>query len=196
MIDAPAPGRPAAAVVKPPKTEEFRVAERVNIDPKGIRRTVDLYREEPAGLRMARGSDHHDFGYLESLLLPCMGLRVNVFHRRPDSRYDFERYIDVADITRSESPDGPVWRTRDLYLDVVVAGGVVRVEDADELTAAVAAGLVTAGDAASAIDRAWVAVRGIASHGGDVDAWLAAEGVDAGWLDPATVDLVPEGAWT
>ncbi|WP_448851222.1 DUF402 domain-containing protein [Corynebacterium sp. 335C] len=195
MIDAIAPERPAADVVKPPKTEEFRLREGVNVDPKGIIRPVDSYREDAAGLRMARGSDHRDFGYLESLLLPAMGLRVNVFHRRPGSSYDFERYIDVADVERADGPGGPVWRTRDLYLDVVVAGGAVRVEDADELTAAVAAGLVSPADAASAIDRAWTAVRGIAAHGGDVDAWLAAEGVDAAWLDPASVTLVDEGAW-
>lgn len=184
--------------VKPPKLEVFDPASGVNIDPKGYLRAVDQFREGPHGLFMARGSDHPNFGYLESWLLPAPGLRINIFHRRPGSDYDFDVYIDVADIVRETGGgndcDAPaVWFTRDLYLDVVVADGSVRVEDSDELTEAVAEGIITPQDAANAIDRAWRAVAGIASHGGRTDAWLESLGIPLNWLD--SVELVEEGAW-
>lgn len=183
--------------VKPPKLEVFDPATGVNIDPKGYVRHVDHYREAPHGLYMARGSDHPNFGYLESWLLPALGLRVNIFHRRADSEYDFDVYIDVADIVRESSGsdcDCPsVWFTRDLYLDVLVSGGSVRVEDADELTEAVAAEVISPTDAALAIDRAWRAVAGIASHHGDVQAWLTTIDIPLEWRD--SVDLIDEDAW-
>lgn len=183
--------------VKPPKLEVFDPASGVNIDPKGYLRLVDQFSEAPHGLFMARGSDHPNFGYLESWLLPALGLRVNIFHRRAGSEYDFDVYIDVADIVRESSGsdcDTPsVWFTRDLYLDVVVARGTVRVEDADELTDAVAAGVISSTDATHAIDRAWRAVAGIASHGGDVRGWLASIDIPLQWLD--SVELVDENAW-
>lgn len=183
-----------ATAAKPPKRELFDVAAGVNIDPKGYRRPVDRYRETPAGLYLARGSDHRDFHYLESWLLPGPGLRVSRFHRRPGSSYDFDLYLDVADIAPPADPGGP-WRSRDLYLDVVVAGGRVRLEDAGELTAAVAAGILGPAEAAAAIDRGWRAVAGIAAHGGDALAWLAGAGLELDFADPGQIRPVAEGAW-
>ncbi|MBV7295039.1 DUF402 domain-containing protein [Corynebacterium sp. TAE3-ERU12] len=182
------------APVKAPKYERFAIAAGVNSDPKGFLREVDTYREHPFGLYLARGADHPDFGYLQSWLLPDLGLRVSIFHRRPTSSYDFDFYLDIADIDRPSS-DGGSWSTTDLYLDVVVAGTQVRVEDADELTAAVECGLVSAERAASAIDRAWTAAVGITAQHGDVDAWLASQGCPVSWAQPDSVTLVAQGAW-
>lgn len=176
-----------------PKLETFDVPASANVDPKGFVREVDSFTVHPHGLYMRRGADHPEFGYLESWLLPALGLRVNVFHFRPGVTPSSRRYIDVVEIGgdrrdgwdvgvgKRTDPPTDVWRTRDLYLDILELGGRVRVEDSDELTAALAAGMVTAEQAAWAIDRAMDAVAGIAAHDGDVDAWLAATGHPVTW---------------
>ncbi|WP_295625052.1 DUF402 domain-containing protein [uncultured Corynebacterium sp.] len=186
-----------------PKLETFDVDARANVDPKGFVRAVDAFEIHPHGLYMRRGSDHPKFGYLESWLLPSLGLRANIFHFRPGADVHSHRYLDVAAIGRASaegSPDGAtgesraetghdVWTTRDLYLDVLELDGRTHVEDADELTAAVAAGLVSPDDAAWAIDRAFDALAGITAHHGDVDAWLAARGCPVTWADD--VEIAP-----
>lgn len=206
-----------------PKLETFDVPASANVDPKGFVREVDSFTVHPHGLYMRRGADHPAFGYLESWLLPALGLRVNVFHFRPGATPHSHRYIDVVEVggdrrgdgardvgKRGGTPEGmgggaptaatrtapmtepgdlpvDVWRTRDLYLDILELDGRVRVEDADELTAALAAGMVSAEQAAWAIDRALDAVAGIAAHGGDVDAWLAAAGHPVTWAPDVTM---------
>ena len=158
-----------------PKLETFDVPASANVDPKGFVREVDSFTVHPHGLYMRRGADHPEFGYLESWLLPALGLRVNVFHFRPGATPNSHRYIDVVEVggdrrgdgardvgKRGGTPEGmgggaptaatrtapmtepgdlpvDVWRTRDLYLDILELDGRVRVEDADELTAALAA---------------------------------------------------------
>lgn len=169
-----------------PKLETFDVAARANVDPKGFVRAVDSFTVHPHGLYMRRGADHPRFGYLESWLLPALGLRVNVFHFRPGVEPNSRRYLDVAEIRPG---DGGLWRTRDLYLDILSLGGDVRVDDSDELTAAVAAGLVAPEEAAWAMDRAFEALSGICAHGGDVDAWLGAVGHPVTWA--GDVELAP-----
>src|ERR1051325_9910543 len=67
-----------------PKVELFDPAERANIDPKGIRREVDEYREEPFGLYLARPTPGRaQFHYLESWLVPGLGLRFPGFWFSP-----------------------------------------------------------------------------------------------------------------
>ncbi|MFC3848700.1 DUF402 domain-containing protein [Corynebacterium hansenii] len=171
-----------------PKLETFDLGARANVDPKGFVRDVDVFEVHPHGLYMARGADHPQFGYLESWLLPSQGLRANIFHFRPGAEATSRRYLDVADVTRETGADGSeVWRTRDLYLDVVALDGAVRVDDADELAAALAAGIVDADAGARAIDRAFDALAGITAHGGDPDAWLAAAGCPVTWAERVTL---------
>ncbi|MFD8880015.1 DUF402 domain-containing protein [Corynebacterium xerosis] len=196
-----------------PKLETFDVSAAANVDPKGFVRGVDVFETHPHGLYMGRGADHPQFGYLESWLLPDLGLRANIFHFRPGVAATSHRYLDVAEVTREpgsdavngafatsdarDASDAPiardagtdVWRTRDLYLDLVVLDEEVRVDDADELTAAVAAGLIDAEAGAWAIDRAFAALAGITAHGRDVDAWLASVGCPVTWADD--VSLAP-----
>lgn len=170
-----------------PKLETFDVAASANVDPKGFVRDVDVFQVHPFGLYMARGADHPRFGYLESWLLPSVGLRANIFHFRPGVAADSDRYLDVAEVTPG-APDEPgVWRTRDLYLDLLVRDGRTRVDDADELAAAIAAGVVDAGAGAWAIDRALDALAGITAHGGDADAWLASVGCPVTWAGDVTL---------
>lgn len=180
-----------------PKLETFAITSAANVDPKGFVRAVDAFAVHPHGLYMRRGSDHPQFGYLESWLLPSLGLRANIFHFRPGVTPTSHRYLDVAQVTRGIGADrdaDATWRTRDLYLDVVVLDGAVRVDDADELTAAVAAGAISAADAAWAIDRAFAALAGITEHDGNADAWLASAGCPVSWanhVDMAPVDGPP-----
>lgn len=156
------------------------------MDPKGFLRAVDTYRVTDFGLYMGRGADHPQFGYLESWLLPSLGIRANIFHFRDgvDKKQDF--YFDVADI----SVDGDVWTTRDLYVDLVsITGEPIDVLDIDELSAATSAGFITAEEAERAIDATLNAVEGITRNGDDAMEWLKAQGIELTWADK--VELSP-----
>lgn len=170
----------------PVKQETFNTTDNINVDPKGFQREVDTYRVTDFGLYMARGANHPRFGYLESWLLPELGLRANIFHFREgvDVHQDF--YIDVADI----DVDGDVWTTRDLYVDLVsTSGEPVDVLDIDELAAATSNGLISAEEAERAMERTLTAVEGITRYGDDVMSWLRTLGMDLTWAE--NVELVP-----
>ncbi|MCS5478869.1 DUF402 domain-containing protein [Corynebacterium sp. YIM 101645] len=175
-----------AADLHPVKQETFNTTDRINIDPKGHPRQVDTFRVTDFGLYMARGANHPRFGYLESWLLPELGLRANIFHFREgvDERQDF--YFDVADIRVADD----VWSTRDLYVDLVsVTGEPIDVQDIDELAAATSAGLITAADAERAIDTTLTAVEGITRHHDDAMEWLRTLGIQLTWAD--SVEMIP-----
>ncbi|WP_445440157.1 DUF402 domain-containing protein [Corynebacterium argentoratense] len=175
--------------IHPVKQETFAVDRDINIDPKGFKRAVDTYRITDFGLYMARGANHPNFGYLESWLLPQLGLRANRFHYRDTaecSREDF--YFDVADISR----DGNTWTTRDLYVDLIShVGSPIDVDDIDELAAATSEKLITAEEAERAIETTLAAVDGITRHNDDPMAWLRSQGIDLCWAE--SVELTPVG---
>lgn len=174
------------ADLHPIKEETFDTTDRVNVDPKGYLREVDTYRVTDFGLYMARGANHPKFGYLESWLLPQLGLRANIFHFREGVNQRQDYYFDVADI----NVDGSVWSTRDLYVDLIsVTGEPIDVQDIDELAAATSAGLITAEDAERAIDTTLTAVEGITRHQDDPMKWLRTLGIELTWAD--SVELVP-----
>jgi len=162
----------------PPKVETFDLAAHTNTDPKGVLRAVDVYQVRPWGLYLARPADHHQFHYIESWLLPALGLRATIFHSTPAHERDQDRYVDVGEYTR----DGDVWRGTDHYLDLVVrTGRDTRMLDTDELLAACTAGLLDGGTGELAVRRAMTAVDGIATHGHDLDAWLRSQGMPVTW---------------
>lgn len=170
----------------PVKKETFNTTEHVNVDPKGYLREVDTYKITDFGLYMARGANHPKFGYLESWLLPQLGLRANIFHFRDgvEERQDF--YIDVAEIDRN----GDVWTTRDLYVDLISnTGEPIDVQDIDELSAATSAGLITAEEAEKAIDATLTAVEGITRYGDNAMERLRALGMELTWAND--VELTP-----
>ncbi|APT84467.1 DUF402 domain-containing protein [Corynebacterium aquilae] len=176
------------ADLHPVKAETFSVKELTNTDPKGFLRDVDTYQVTDFGLYMARGADHPDFGYLESWLIPQLGLRANIFHYRPGHDRTEDFYFDIADIT----VDGDVWSTRDLYVDLLsTVGNPVDVDDIDELAAATSAGLITADEAERAIETTLTAVDGITRNGDDPMAWLKSIGIELTWAD--NVELAPAG---
>ena len=155
--------------VHPPKIELFDVAGMTNTDPKGFVRAVDIYRTTEFGLYMARPlAGHPNIGYFRSWLLPTLGLRVGRWRAHPGQTLDHDVYIDVVDIE-----PGDVWRTVDLYLDILVRDRKdLRVLDTDEVLTARSAGLIDDRTTQRAIERTFAAVEGIAAAGYDVEAWL------------------------
>ncbi|MCS4531846.1 DUF402 domain-containing protein [Corynebacterium sp. ES2730-CONJ] len=168
----------------PIKEEVFDLESKINIDPKGFSRAVDSYRTTPCGLYMARGADHPQFGYLESWLLPKIGLRANKFHYRDSVKKREDIYIDVVDIDIKAD----TWTTRDLYVDLMwIRGNSIEVLDIDELAAATSAGLISADDAEMAIESTLRAVEGITRYGDDPTRWMYSQGIDIQWAKAVTL---------
>lgn len=166
------------ADLHPVKQETFDLAAGINTDPKGYARPVDRFEVTDWGLYMARGADHPRFGYLESWLLPAWHLRANIFHFRPGMEVPQHLYIDIAHISR----EGELWRTRDLYVDLVSnPPAPVAVLDLDELAAAAHAGLLDPAETELAMSATVAAVAGSSRHGEDPQEWLKAQGVTLTW---------------
>ena len=165
--------------IHPPKYETFDLTARTNTDPKGIVRAVDVYTVQPWGLYMARPAPGRaQFHYLESWLLPSLGLRVTVFHFNPGYERDQDFYLDVGEYT----PGADRWRGEDHYLDLVLRTGVsVEITDVDELVEAVRDGLVSAACGERAIRTAVSTVDGLARHDYDLDRWLASNQMVLTW---------------
>jgi len=166
-------------LIHPPKRETFDILARTNTDPKGIVRAVDEYRLAPWGIYMARPTPGRaQFHYLESWLLPDLGLRANVFHFNPGHERDQDFYLDVGHITA-----GPHrWESEDHYIDLVVrTGRGTDMVDVDELLEAHRDGLVTTETAQAALLSAVDAVKGLSGHGHDLNAWLSSIGVQLTW---------------
>lgn len=167
------------AHVHPPKIEIFDVPARTNTDPKGFVRPVDEYRTEPFGLYVRRPVQGHPrLAWFESWLLPELGLRVTEWGYHPGHKLDQDYYVDIVDIIR----EGDVWRTIDLYLDIVTrTGRDSQVLDLDEYVLAVADGLIDSATAERALAASYRALAGLADHQHDLDAWLASVGVELTW---------------
>lgn len=163
----------------PPKTYLFDLDARVNVDSKGNARPVDQYRVTPFGLYMSRAMvDRASAHWIQSWLLPELGLCVTDFSWNPGHVRDQDFYLDVCEIER----DGGRWLLTDHYLDIVVrTRRDATVIDVDEFVAAVATGLLDPASAEAAMHRTHRAVDGLAAHGHDLDAWLAGQGIELTW---------------
>lgn len=163
----------------PPKHETFDLVARTNTDPKGIVRAVDEYVVRPWGLYVARPTPGRaQFHYLESWLLPSLGLRATVFHFNPGHERDHDYYLDVGEYT----PGREAWHSEDHYLDIEVRTGTgAELADVDELFDAVRHGLLTPVVAERAVRRAVDAVDGLARNGYDLARWLAGNGMQLTW---------------
>lgn len=169
----------ASVDVHRPKVEYFDIAGLTNTDPKGFVRPVEQYHVEPWGLYMARHSDHPQFHYIESWLLPELSLRATKFHYNPEHLRDQDYYLDLGEY-REIGPQR--WKSIDHYLDIVVrTGRETLLLDVDELLAAHAAGLITAADAEAAVANAATAIDGIAANGHSFESWLATLGRTLTW---------------
>lgn len=163
----------------PPKIITFDVAAGVNIDTKGHERAVDEYRVTPFGLYMSRAMVGRPTAHwMESWLLPELGICVTVWWWNPGHARDQDFYVDICDIVR----DGDRWRLTDHYLDILVRQRRgAEVIDVDEFVAAVALGLLDPGTAEAAMHRTHHTLDGIAAHGHDLDAWLGGLGIRLTW---------------
>jgi predicted RNA-binding protein associated with RNAse of E/G family len=152
---------------------------RTNTDPKGIVRAVDVYTVRPWGLYLARSTPGRaQFHYLESWLLPALGLRASIFHFNPGHERDQDYYLDVGRFT----PGPAVWHSEDHYLDLVVRSGrSVELDDVDELLTAVRHGLLSPETGEEAVRSALDAVEGLSRNGYDLDLWLSRNGLDLTW---------------
>lgn len=142
-------------------------------------RAVDEYVVHPWGLYLARPTPGREqFHYLESWLLPSLGLRATVFHFNPGHERNHDFYLDIGEYT----PGRTVWRSEDHYLDIEVrTGGGADLADVDELLDAVHQGLLSQDVAELAIRRAVTAIDGLARNGYDLAAWLTRKGMTLGW---------------
>ncbi len=142
-------------------------------------RAVDEYAVHPWGLYVARPTPGRaQFHYLESWLLPSLGLRATVFHFNPGHERDQDYYLDVGEYT----PGPDVWRAEDHYLDIVVRSGRgAELADVDELLDAVHQGLLSAEVAEQAVLRAVAAIDGLARNDYELNGWLAGLGIVLTW---------------
>jgi uncharacterized protein len=142
-------------------------------------RAVDEYIVRPWGLYLARPTPGRaQFHYLESWLLPSLGLRATVFHFSPGHERDHDYYLDVGEYT----PGPAVWRSKDHYLDLEVrTGRGVDLADVDELLEAVRYGLLTPEVGEQAMRRAVAAVDGLARNDYNLNTWLAGNGMGLVW---------------
>lgn len=170
---------PIGAPIHPPKHEIFDIVGRTNTDPKGIVRAVDEYRRQPWGLYMARPTPgRQQFHYLESWLLPSLGLRANIFHFNQGFERDQDFYLDVGSITVGTDR----WEAVDHYLDLVIKTGQrTDLVDVDELLEAHRHGLLDAETAETALRTAVGAIDELASRGHNLQAWLADCGMELTW---------------
>ncbi|MGH3516156.1 MAG: DUF402 domain-containing protein [Haloechinothrix sp.] len=162
-----------------PKVETFDLTAMTNTDPKGLVRKVEEFRVEPFGLYMARLTPGRaQFRYLESWLLPTLGLRVTDFWFNPGHERDQDFYLDVVAIDH----DHERWQARDLYLDIVLRSGKdTTVLDTDELLAAQMAGMVSAEEAGWALRTTYATVDALAHHRYDLRRWLSTLGITLSW---------------
>ena len=118
------------------------------------------------------------FHYLESWLLPSLGLRASVFHFNPGHERDQDFYLDVGRYT----PGPEAWHAEDHYLDLVVRTGQgVDLEDVDELLTAVRHGLLSPETGEEAVRCALNAVECLSRNGYDLHRWLSGNGLDLTW---------------
>lgn len=142
-------------------------------------RAVDEYAVHPWGLYVARPTPGRaQFHYLESWLLPSLGLRATVFHFNRGHERDQDYYLDLGEYT----PGPDVWRSEDHYLDIAVRTGAgAQLVDVDELLDAVRLGLLTPEVGEQAVLRAVDTVDGLARNGYDLSQWLAGKNMELSW---------------
>ncbi|WP_161882531.1 DUF402 domain-containing protein [Deinococcus alpinitundrae] len=181
--DAGAPARQAVDLIdsappKPPKVERHDLARREHHTNTGIR-AVERYEVHAAGLAVVRPFKAHPrIRAWQAHLLPALGLQICRYEFHGPREHDY--YIDLATISES----GGVWTLTDHYLDVLVWEGTrAELIDEDEFLAAVQAGYLSATQASAVRAQAQALLRGLAEHGHDLQAYLAAQGVHLKWID-------------
>ncbi|MET7773371.1 hypothetical protein [Nocardia sp. NPDC005366] len=175
-----APQDPPGNPVRRPAVEYFDLTDLTCTDSRGYITQVDRCHREPWGLYVSRAADQPKRRHTEIWLLPDPGIRATREHGR-EARFGNHDYrLDIGEFCEVTPKR---WRAVDLYLDIVVRQGrPAELHGAEQLLAAHAAGFVDAARARWAFDRATAVVDGCASHGHDVEQWLASEGIALTWM--------------
>jgi len=175
------PERPTPA--KPPKVERHDLAWLEHHTNTGIR-AVERYQVHAAGLAVARPfTAHPRIRAWQAHLLPALGLQICRYEFHGPREHDY--YIDLATISESDG----VWTLTDHYLDVLVWEGTrAELIDEDEFLAAVQAGYLSAAQAKTVWAQAQALLLGLAEHGHNLQAYLAAQGVQLEWVDQQRTD--------
>ncbi|OJF84591.1 hypothetical protein NS14008_22440 [Nocardia seriolae] len=163
-----------------PRLEYFNIADLSWTDYRGFLHPVERIHAEPFGLYVERTVDNPRYHYIETWMLPELGLRATVYHLRPGHDRGQTYYLDIGDYGPCEAKK---WRAESHYLHVVARPGQVpELVGIDELLTAHAAGHFDTERTHGAIARAAAVVDGIAGCGHDVDRWLASQGITLSWL--------------
>ncbi len=172
----------AGVLAKPPKIERHYLAQRAHHTNTGVR-AVEQYQLHRAGLFVCRAFVAHPrIRAWQAHLLPDLGLQVCRYDFHGPREHDY--YLDLATITVS----GGVWEMHDHYLDVLLwEGSRAEVVDHDEFLAAVRAGHLSAQQARKVQAQAEALLTGLAQHGHDLHAYLAAQGVSLSWAEREVV---------
>ncbi|MFI1918529.1 DUF402 domain-containing protein [Nocardia sp. NPDC020380] len=164
-----------------PRLEYFNPADLSWTDHRGFCHSVDGMHAAPHGLYVERVVDNPKYHYIESWLLPDLGLRATVYHLRPGHDRGQTYYLDIGDYGPVNG--GKKWRAESHYLHVVARPGQApELLGIDELLTSHAAGHFDTHRTHRAIEHAAAVVDGIAGCDHDVDRWLAAKGVVLTWL--------------
>ena len=164
----------------PPKRETFDLRARTNTDPKGSVRAVDEYIVRPWGLYLARPTPGRaQFHYLESWLLPSLGLRATVFHFNPGHERDQDLYLDVGEYTARRTRVDLRRTTTSTSSSVPTPGWIWLMSTSYWMRCDTV--LLTPEAGELAVRRSVAAVDGLARNGYDLNAWLADEGMQLTW---------------
>lgn len=165
----------------PIKTEKHDTHNHLHHTNNGIRQ-VDLYREMPHGLFVARHFDNHPrIRHWQAHLLPTLNLVVCKydFHGRREHDY----YMDVAQIGR----EGPLWTVRDLYLDLVLHDGLTaEIVDTEELLDSQRAGYVSESEVHRAVAVAHHTLSLLARARYNLNDWASMQGINLEWIVSST----------
>ena len=143
-------------------------------------RAVDEYRVTPWGLYMARPTPGRaQFHYLESWLLPSLGLRASVFHFNPGHERDQDYYLDVGRYSPGPIPSGIPRTTIWIWSCAPARGWNWLTSTSCSPPSDTDCSLRRSAN--RPCDSAVDAVQGLARHGYDLHRWLSGNGLDLTW---------------
>ena len=172
----------AGVLAKPPKVERHDLRRREHHTNTGIR-AVERYQVHAAGLAVVRPfTAHPRIRAWQAHLLPALGLQVCRYEFHGPREHDY--YIDLATISQA----GGIWTLTDHYLDVLVWEGARRIDRSRMNSGRGAGGIPSVSPGKAVWAQAQALLLGLAEHGHDLQAYLAAQNVRLYWVDQNRVD--------
>jgi uncharacterized protein len=163
----------------PPKLITYNLQERTSTVKAGCFK-VDVYEATSDWLYLARPLvDHPYIAYLKGFTIPSLGIQISrFFHHDIDVPRDYtfyDYYIDIGDVVEKNKER---WVLRDLYLDIlVVEGEAAHILDTDEYLQAIEENLITAKEAAFALETTHALLNGLAENNYSLESYLQQQGI-------------------